>query len=691
MWNVIMTIWLCLLLAFLLGGFFMWLWNRLFGKNCNECEENLRGKTEELEKVRTALSSAKSDLSSHSSKLSTAESSLAAATASLATANATLGDHAKTLSERDAQLNELKTKHSLFEKQSSDGASRIAELEKEIALRSEAHHKLEAEIITLRDAKQDTNVASMDVSNKLRAAENELARLQAGAFARDEENRRLSMRVTELTPLISKVEHLTAQVNTPAEPKIVEKIVEVEKIVTVKDEAEIAGLRAQVASLEGDLMSLNAKLLTATTAGVVGGAVIGGMASVDTATESKTHDYKAANSETAHHESGSAVSETSHTETNAKIDGSDSHESYTATTDLSDSSVALDETTSLESGVSDASDSDTDARVHGTHSKENHTANTDSSDDVVHHESDSVVSETSHSGKDTEVDTTDSSESHSAKTKSSDSKAEDSTDENYQHGTESSDSKTADSYQDKSEIVRAGVVGGAIVAGAAANEIGSTESKSTDADVAGSAGTTGTTSHGLVSSSDSSKSTDSDQGFDEWEADYKALQSRTAELEHLATDDDEDTEEEINAWIEETKSIQIKIGQLRGRATSFGADKQATVSAHLSELDGSSVSLMEILRKAKAAKVAGIAKIRRKGYEKGVRDDLKEIVGVGPVLEKVLNEANVWTFKEIALWTAADIAKAHETLGSFQGGRIEREDWVSQCKQLHLQHYGEDV
>lgn len=59
-------------------------------------------------------------------------------------------------------------------------------------------------------------------------------------------------------------------------------------------------------------------------------------------------------------------------------------------------------------------------------------------------------------------------------------------------------------------------------------------------------------------------------------------------------------------------------------------------------------------------------------------DDLKELSGVGPALEKKLHEAGVTTFAQIANWSEADIADMDEKL-SFKG-RIEREGWVEQAK-----------
>lgn len=61
-------------------------------------------------------------------------------------------------------------------------------------------------------------------------------------------------------------------------------------------------------------------------------------------------------------------------------------------------------------------------------------------------------------------------------------------------------------------------------------------------------------------------------------------------------------------------------------------------------------------------------------------DDLKQLSGVGPALEKKLHEAGVTSFAQIAAWSAEDIAEFDEKL-SFKG-RIEREGWVEQAKAL---------
>jgi len=89
---------------------------------------------------------------------------------------------------------------------------------------------------------------------------------------------------------------------------------------------------------------------------------------------------------------------------------------------------------------------------------------------------------------------------------------------------------------------------------------------------------------------------------------------------------------------------------------------------------------------AKPAKKAAAKPAAKKAAPKAAAkatdgaDDLKQLSGVGPALEKKLIEAGVTSFAQIAGWSKADIADMDEKL-SFKG-RIDREDWVAQAKKL---------
>ena len=59
-------------------------------------------------------------------------------------------------------------------------------------------------------------------------------------------------------------------------------------------------------------------------------------------------------------------------------------------------------------------------------------------------------------------------------------------------------------------------------------------------------------------------------------------------------------------------------------------------------------------------------------------DDLKEIKGVGPGLERTLNDMGIYKFAQIAQWQEPEIAWVDARL-KFKG-RIVRDDWIGQAK-----------
>jgi NADH-quinone oxidoreductase subunit E len=61
-------------------------------------------------------------------------------------------------------------------------------------------------------------------------------------------------------------------------------------------------------------------------------------------------------------------------------------------------------------------------------------------------------------------------------------------------------------------------------------------------------------------------------------------------------------------------------------------------------------------------------------------DDLKRISGIGPKIEEILNSLGVYHFDQIAAWEPRQLAWVDDFL-SFKG-RILREDWIGQAKDL---------
>jgi predicted flap endonuclease-1-like 5' DNA nuclease len=81
--------------------------------------------------------------------------------------------------------------------------------------------------------------------------------------------------------------------------------------------------------------------------------------------------------------------------------------------------------------------------------------------------------------------------------------------------------------------------------------------------------------------------------------------------------------------------------------------------------------------KVKSAKTVSA---RPKTAKSTGKDNLRRLIGIGPVNERRLNEHGITTFAQIAVWTAADVKSVEDYL-QFDG-RIKREQWVQQAKLL---------
>ena len=68
-------------------------------------------------------------------------------------------------------------------------------------------------------------------------------------------------------------------------------------------------------------------------------------------------------------------------------------------------------------------------------------------------------------------------------------------------------------------------------------------------------------------------------------------------------------------------------------------------------------------------------------------DDLQQIKGIGPSIEKTLNGLGVYRFHQIAEMGEADIDRVAQHLRGFRS-RIYREDWIGQARDLQQQNAG---
>ena len=112
--------------------------------------------------------------------------------------------------------------------------------------------------------------------------------------------------------------------------------------------------------------------------------------------------------------------------------------------------------------------------------------------------------------------------------------------------------------------------------------------------------------------------------------------------------------------------------------------KPASVSAKPSSKSAPKTKAKSAAKpKAEAQPILG-AGTRPKALEAaldGKADDLKQIKGVGPKLEKLLNSLGFFHFDQIANWSAAEVAWVDDNLEGFKG-RVSRDNWVDQAKQL---------
>jgi len=127
------------------------------------------------------------------------------------------------------------------------------------------------------------------------------------------------------------------------------------------------------------------------------------------------------------------------------------------------------------------------------------------------------------------------------------------------------------------------------------------------------------------------------------------------------------------------------------------ADCEAIIANH-AEVDAEREALLRNLAEARAETaryrqlVIDIENNARPLILAGIAepDDLKMIVGVGPVLERMLHQLGITSFRQIARWTERDIAEFDARLPEFPG-RIQRDQWVIQARALHQSKYGEHM
>ncbi|MGE5170535.1 MAG: hypothetical protein ACM3JC_09205 [Rudaea sp.] len=130
-------------------------------------------------------------------------------------------------------------------------------------------------------------------------------------------------------------------------------------------------------------------------------------------------------------------------------------------------------------------------------------------------------------------------------------------------------------------------------------------------------------------------------------------------------------------------------------ARAASCDTASAELAHLRELSAERTALFRALADAHAETARYrqiVVDIERNAPPPlldapGTPDDLKLIVGVGPVIERMLYQMGIATYRQIARLTERDVDEIEARLREFPG-RIRRDGWVKQARALHVGKYG---
>jgi len=140
----------------------------------------------------------------------------------------------------------------------------------------------------------------------------------------------------------------------------------------------------------------------------------------------------------------------------------------------------------------------------------------------------------------------------------------------------------------------------------------------------------------------------------------------------------------------ESPDLRAQIAELRAVSSQAGekvVEKRIETSAEQMVVQNGDVPVETISAQAGDLDHAGAGEPSDEGQAVGESpDDLKQIRGVGPALERFLHKRGVFWFSQVATWSQADINKFEFLLPNF-GGRIQRENWVRSAKVEYYKKY----
>lgn len=196
--------------------------------------------------------------------------------------------------------------------------------------------------------------------------------------------------------------------------------------------------------------------------------------------------------------------------------------------------------------------------------------------------------------------------------------------------------------------------------------------------------------------------------LDTLEQDVIRLEAENAELRHNASGAKQEIEvlrrdiAELDELKVQNKELAHCLQSMENSRKQYEADakryrEQADKSEKQSEtmrmkLDDVEQSFAEMAKKQdEALRVSRHEKVKKHSNGRKQKtdevDDLTQIVGIGKVFEETLHTLGIRSFRQIAAFGPADIARVNMELKEFKG-RMEQDDWVGQAKELYFKKYG---
>lgn len=138
-------------------------------------------------------------------------------------------------------------------------------------------------------------------------------------------------------------------------------------------------------------------------------------------------------------------------------------------------------------------------------------------------------------------------------------------------------------------------------------------------------------------------------------------------------------------WLIARAANKSKIAYLENIWKANLYSREEELSAAKAELDDLNLKLADMEARLNAEPVVAYPDEATE-----VRDDLKLIYGVGPFIEKRLNEMGIMKFRQVAQFTDDRIDEIKEQIGPFKE-RIRRDGWVKHARMLYKEKYGKDL